>query len=356
MYFMEKLLIINPGSTSTKIAVYEGLTRKFSENISHPLEDLKSFPTIIGQTEYRTHVITDCLERAGTPLSTMDGIIGIGGLLKSVDSGVYRVNDAMLADLRSHTYGEHAANLGAVIADTLAKKLGKPAYIADPITVDEMQPVARISGHPLLPRYGRTHTLNHKREARTVAEELGKPYEQCRLVVAHLGGGFSIAAHAEGRIIDSTTSRSEGTFSMDRSGQLNCWELAKLCFSGKYEKQQVLKMLNGEGGVSAYLGTKDFRDVEARRNEGDATASAIFEALAYQVSKEIAAMTAVLSGQVDAIVLTGGIANSRAFVNLVTDRISYLAPIVLKPGEEEMDSLAYYLHGVLTGAIAPKEY
>ena len=281
---MEKLLIINPGSTSTKIAVYEGLTRKFSENISHPLEELKPFPTIIDQTEYRTHVITDCLERAGAPLSAMDGIIGIGGLLKSVDSGVYRVNEAMLADLRSHTYGEHAANLGAVIADALAKKLGKPAYIADPIPVDEMQPVARISGHPLLPRYGRAHTLNHKRVARTVAEELGKPYEQCRLVVAHLGGGISIAAHAEGRMIDSTTSRSEGTFSMDRSGQLNCWELAKLCFSGKYEKQQVLKMLNGEGGVSAYLGTKDFRDVEARRDEGDATAAAVFEALAYQVS------------------------------------------------------------------------
>ena len=353
---MENLLIINPGSTSTKIAVYEGLIRKFSENISHPVEDLKPYASIIDQMDYRTAVITDALTQADIPLSSVSGIIAIGGLLRSVDSGVYEVNDAMLRDLRSHTYGEHAANLGAVIANALAQKIGKPAYIADPITVDEMQPLARVSGHPLLPRYGRTHTLNHKRVARTVAEELGKPYEQCRLVVAHLGGGISIAAHAEGRMIDSTTSRSEGSFSMDRSGQLNCWELAKLCFSGKYEKQQVLKMLNGEGGVSAYLGTKDFRKVEELWAAGDETGTAVFEALAYQVSKEIAAMTAVLSGRVDAIVLTGGIAKSQALIKLVTDRISYLAPIVLKPGEEEMDSLAYYLHGVLTGAVQPKQY
>ena len=353
---MKKLLIVNPGSTSTKVAVYCGSERKFSETISHPAQELQPFANVLDQADYRAGVIARCLEQAGLSAGDMDGVIAIGGLLKPVDSGVYRVSEAMLRDLRSRVYGEHAANLGAVIADGIGRKYGLPAFVGDPITVDEMQPLARVSGHPLLPRYGRTHTLNHKRVARTVAEELGKPYEQCRLVVAHLGGGISIAAHAEGRMIDSTTSRSEGTFSMDRSGQLNCWELAKLCFSGKYEKQQVLKMLNGEGGVSAYLGTKDFRDVEARRSQGDTTAAAVFEALAYQVSKEIAAMTAVLSGRVDAIVLTGGIAKSQAFVQLVTDRISYLAPIVLKPGEEEMDSLAYYLHGVLTGSITPKEY
>lgn len=192
--------------------------------------------------------------------------------------------------------------------------------------------------------------------ARTVAQELGKPYESCRLVVAHLGGGASVAAHCGGRMIDSTSSRGEGAFSMDRSGQLNAWELAKLCFSGRYEKAQVLKMLNGQGGVFAYLGTKDFRQVEELRNQGDETASAVFEALAYQVAKEIAAMTAVLSGQVDAIVLTGGVIYSQAFRQLLLSRISYLARVICKPGEEEMDSLAYYLNAVLTGELQPKEY
>ena len=353
---MKKLLIINPGSTSTKIAVYDGAVREFSENISHPADSLRPFPSVIDQTDYRADMILHCLAEAGVRSDDIGGIIGIGGLLRSVTSGVYRVNEAMLRDLRSHAYGEHAANLGAVIADRLSREWNVPAFIADPITVDEMQDVARISGHPLLPRYGRTHTLNHKRVARTVAEELGKPYEQCRLVVAHLGGGISIAAHCGGRMIDSTTSRSEGSFSMDRSGGLNCWELAKLCFSGKYEKQQVLKMLNGEGGVSAYLGTKDFRQVEELRDQGNATAAAVFEALAYQVAKDIAAMTAVLSGKIDAIVLTGGIAKSKCFVELLTGRIAYLGRIILKPGEEEMDSLAYYLNGVMNGTIVPLEY
>lgn len=353
---MKKLLIVNPGSTSTKVAVYCGSERKFSETISHPAQELQPFANVLDQADYRAGVIARCLGQAGLSAGDMDGVIAIGGLLKPVDSGVYRVNKAMLRDLRSRVYGEHAANLGAVIADGIGRKYGLPAFVGDPITVDEMQPLARVSGHPLLPRYGRTHTLNHKRVARTVAQELGKPYEQCRLVVAHLGGGTSVAAHCGGRMIDSASSRGEGAFSMDRSGQLNAWELAKLCFSGRYEKAQVLKMLNGQGGVFAYLGTKDFRQVEELRNQGDETASAVFEALAYQVAKEIAAMTAVLSGQVDAIVLTGGVIYSQAFRQLLLSRISYLGRVICKPGEEEMDSLAYYLNAVLTGELQPKEY
>ena len=351
---MKKLLIVNPGSTSTKVAVYYGSERKFSETISHPAQELQPFANVLDQADYRAGVIARCLEQAGLSAGDMDGVIAIGG--KPVDSGVYRVSEAMLRDLRSRVYGEHAANLGAVIADGIGRKYGLPAFVGDPITVDEMQPLARVSGHPLLPRYGRTHTLNHKRVARTVAQELGKPYEQCRLVVAHLGGGTSVAAHCGGRMIDSTSSRGEGAFSMDRSGQLNAWELAKLCFSGRYEKAQVLKMLNGQGGVFAYLGTKDFRQVEELRNQGDESASAVFEALAYQVAKEIAAMTAVLSGQVDAIVLTGGVIYSQAFRQLLLSRISYLGRVICKPGEEEMDSLAYYLNAVLTGELQPKEY
>ena len=186
---MKKLLIVNPGSTSTKVAVYYGSERKFSETISHPAQELQPFANVLDQADYRAGVIARCLEQAGLSAGDMDGVIAIGGLLKPVDSGVYRVSEAMLRDLRSRVYGEHAANLGAVIADGIGRKYGLPAFVGDPITVDEMQPLARVSGHPLLPRYGRTHTLNHKRVARTVAQELGKPYESCRLVVAHLGGG-----------------------------------------------------------------------------------------------------------------------------------------------------------------------
>lgn len=353
---MKALLIVNPGSTSTKLAVFQDTKAVYSETVSHTVQELSPYINIIAQKDFRLGVISAQLEKAGYTASDFEGIIGIGGLLKSVESGVYEISDDMLSDLSAAKYGEHAANLGALLVRGLADRWGVPGYIADPITVDEMQPVARISGHPLLPRYGRTHTLNHKRVAMTAAAELGKAYEDCSFVVAHLGGGISIGAHSGGRIIDSTTSRSEGAFSMDRSGQLNCWELAKLCFSGKYEKQEVLKMLNGSGGVSAYLNTKDFRDVERMMNEGNSTASDVFHALAYQVSKEIASMAAVLCGRLDGIILTGGIAYSQEFVRLVTERVGFLGPFILKPGEEEMESLAYYLKSALDGTMDIKKY
>jgi len=353
---MRQLLVINPGSTSTKIAVFQDLKEQWSKSLLHSAQQLADFPTIISQTEFRSNAIEDALRDAGYSLKQFQGIIGIGGLLRSVESGVYRINDSMLSDLKRGAYGQHAANLGAVIVRSLADRFHLEGFIADPITVDEMQPIARISGHPLLPRYGRTHTLNHKRVAMTAAAELHKSYADCRFVVAHLGGGISIAAHENGRIVDSTTSRSEGAFSMDRSGQLNCWELAKLCFSGTYTKEEVLAMLNGSGGVYAYLKTKDFRDVERMKNEGDPLASQVFYGLAYQVSKEIASMTAVLCGRVDAIILTGGIAYSEEFVRCVRERISFCGPIILRPGEEEMESLAYYLNSVLDGTIQPKDY
>ncbi len=353
---MKSLLIINPGSTSTKIAVFRGAEAIFTETISHSAEELSPYINIIAQKDFRQSVVSAALSAAGFDGSSFQGLIGIGGLLRSVESGVYEISDDMLADLTAARYGEHAANLGAVLVRGLADAWNVPGYIADPITVDEMQDVARISGHPLLPRYGRTHTLNHKRVAMSAAAELGKSYEDCRFVVAHLGGGVSIGAHCGGRIIDSTTSRGEGAFSMDRSGQLNSWELAKLCFSGKYEKQEVLKMLNGNGGVCAYLNTRDFRDVERMMKEGNPAAYQVFHGLAYQVSKEIASMAAVLCGRLDGIILTGGIAFSQAFVDLVTERAGFLGRIILKPGEEEMESLAYYLDAALRGALPVKTY
>lgn len=353
---MNGYLIVNPGSTSTKIAIFHGASQVFSTTISHSMEELAPFPSTASQLDYRLQLIRTVLTEAGFSGSDFRGIIGIGGLLRSVESGVYRISDAMLSDLKEARYGEHAANLGAPLVQALSAEWSIPGCIADPITVDEMQPMARVSGHPLLPRYGRTHTLNHKRVAMSVSEELAIPYSEARLVVAHLGGGISIGAHCHGKIVDSVTSRGEGAFSMDRSGQLNSWELAKLCFSGKYTKEEVLKMLNGSGGVSAYLGTKDFREVERRMNQGDETASQVFYGLAYQVSKEIASMAAVLSGRLDAIVLTGGIAYSQEFVRAVTDRIGFLGPLILRPGEEEMESLAFYLRQALDGVIEMKEY
>lgn len=353
---MKKRLIINPGSTSTKIAIYEGVRCTAASSISHRQEELSQFPQIVDQLDYRYNAVKEEIFKARLSFDDFEGVIGIGGLLKNVLSGVYAANAEMEKDLSSAKYGEHAANLGALIARKITKEYGIPGYIADPITVDEMQDIARISGHPLLPRYGRTHTLNHKRVAMTVSRELGKDYKQTRLIIAHLGGGVSIGAHAGGRIIDSTSSRGEGAFSMDRSGSLNAWELAKLCFSGKYEKQEVLKMLNGNGGVCAYLQTRDFRDVEKRKNEGDQTARAVFEAMMYQVAKEIGAMAAVLDGKFDAIVLTGGIVYSEEAMKILTGKIGFLGRIIQKPGEEEMESLAFYLDEVLAGKLKVREY
>lgn len=353
---MSLLLILNPGSTSTKLAVYEDDQQRYAQTIRHIAQELEGYACVYDQQQFRMDTIMKCLEEGGFGKARFDGVIAIGGLLRNVESGVYHVNSTMLEDLKTQKYGEHAANLGAALAYDFGCRQGIPAFVGDPITVDEMQPIARISGHPLLPRYGRTHTLNHKRIAFSVSAELGKDYKDCRLIIAHLGGGVSIGAHAGGKIIDSTSSRGEGAFSMDRSGQLNAWELAKLCFSGKYGKNTVLKMLNGSGGVSAYLGTKDFRQVEQMMNEGNETARDVFEALAYQVAKEIAAMAAVLSGEMDAIVITGGIAYSQAFLDLLLPRIAFLGPVLLRPGEEEMESLHFYLRSVLNGSMAPKEY
>ena len=353
---MKKRLIINPGSTSTKIAIYEGTKRLSTVVVSHDQARIAAFPQIVDQLDYRFDAIEKTVAKTSYGFVDIEAVISIGGLLKNVLSGVYSINDAMVSDLSSGRYGEHAANLGGLIARRISDTYGIPCYIADPITVDEMQDIARISGHPLLPRYGRTHTLNHKRVAMTVSRELGKSYEDARLIIAHLGGGVSIGAHADGRIIDSTSSRGEGAFSMDRSGGLNAWDLAKLCFSGKYEKKEILKMLSGNGGVCAYLNTRDFRDVERLKNEGNETAARVFEGFLYQIAKEIGAMATVLDGRYDAIVITGGVAYSEAAMKLLTDKIGFLGKIILKPGEEEMESLAAYLDEVLSGKTEVKEY
>jgi len=349
-------LILNPGSTSTKIAVFQGERSLFIEILRHTQEELSHFNGVIKQREFRFSKVMKILHKYKINLSEIEGVIAIGGLLKPGDAGVYEVNGDMINDLLQNRYGEHAANLGGIIARDIAQKIGVRAYIADPISTDEMQDVARLSGQPKIKRVGRAHTLNQKRIASYAARELGKNYNKCRLIVSHLGGGISVVAHQNGKMVDTNNARGEGPFSINRSGGLNSWELAKLCFSGKYTKEEVLGMLNGNGGIVAYLGTRDFREVENMKNKGDKKASLVFNALAYQVAKEIGSMATVLEGRVDAIVFTGGMANSEELVKNIKGRVSFIAPILVYPGERELEALADYLFKALADKIVVKHY
>lgn len=349
-------LILNPGSTSTKIGIFQGEKPCFTKTITHSQADLEGFPSIVAQKTYRTEMIMEVLREEKYALEKIDGVISIGGLIRPGDAGVYEINETMVDDLTQAKYDEHASNLGALIAWELSKKLGISAYIADAITADEMQEVARISGVPDIKRSGRSHTLNQKSMAARAARELKRSYEDCNFVVAHLGGGISVTAHRKGRMIDTNNARGEGPFCMDRAGGVNSFQLVKLCFSGKYTKEEMLKKINGNGGVVAYLGTRDFRDVCKRKDEGDQEAKAVFEALAYQVSKEIGAMCVVLRGRVDAIILTGGMANAKELVDAIEKQVEFLGKVIVFPGENELEALAVYLDEIKRGLRKPLIY
>ena len=351
-----KNLILNPGSTSTKIAVYDTYAQVFTRTIDHAQTELENFASVMDQRQYRSRAIMDTCGDQGIALTEIAAVIGIGGLLYPGVGGVYEVNDTMLRDLTAAAYGEHAANLGGVLAAEIAASLGKSAYIADPITTDEMQEVARLSGMPDIVRNGRTHTLNQKAVAARAAKELGMPRESCNLIVAHLGGGISVAAHRGVSIVDTNNARGEGPFCMDRTGGLNAFELAKLCYSGKYTKEQMFKRINGGGGVVAYLNVRDFRDVIRMRGENEPTAAAVYDAMAYQIAKEIGAMAAVLRGKVDAVVFTGGISNSSAFIEEIAGYTGHIAKTLTYPGEFEMEALAAYAAQVQDGEIKPLIY
>lgn len=353
---MERILAINPGATSTKIAVFDNEELVFKKTVEHQGQDLQNFAHVFDQYEYRLDLVLQALTEAAIELHTLTAIVGRGGLLKPVAGGTYAVNQAMLEDLRKAERGEHASNLGAVMADYLAKQLSIPAYIVDPVAVDEMESVARISGLPDLPRASLSHALNSKAVARKVAKDMGKNYEDVNLVVVHLGTGVSVSPHKKGRMIDVNNGQEEGPFSPDRCGGLPARLLVKLCFSGKYTEKELLGKLLGSGGMYAYLGTKDVREAEQRAAAGDELAAIVLDAMAYQVAKEIGAMSAVLAGEVDRIVLTGGIAYSRRIVDAIYDRVTYIAPIVVVPGEEEMESLTAGALRVLRGEEAAKTY
>ena len=350
-----KILVINPGATSTKIAVYDERTELFRRSIEHPAQALAGFARVAEQKDYRKTCILTALTDAGFRLSDFDAVCGRGGLLRHIPSGTYAINDRVLADIENPPYGEHASNLGALLAKELADSAGLPSYFVDPVSVDEMTDLARVSGFRGMERESFFHALNQKSTARRAAALLGKPYEALNLIVVHLGGGVSVAAHEKGRVVDNFNVKDDGAMGMDRGGALPVNAVVRLCYSGETE-QEVTRRLGCEGGVYSYLGTKDFREVEARAFSGaDEPASLIYHALAYQLAKDIGAMAAVLSCRVDAIVYTGGMAYSARFCDEITSYVGVLAPILRLPGENEMLSLAEGALRVLHGEPA-KEY
>ncbi|WP_187293626.1 butyrate kinase [Thermoanaerobacter thermohydrosulfuricus] len=351
------ILVINPGSTSTKVAVFKDLESVFTETLRHDTKDLNSYKTIIDQFEFRTQAILNMLKEKGISLSEIDAIVGRGGLLKPIKSGTYIVNDKMVEDLRKAERGEHASNLGAIIAYILAKEYNIPAYIVDPVVVDELEDVARITGMPEIEKSSIFHALNQKAIARHLAADLNKKYEEVNLIIAHLGGGISVGAHKHGRVIDVNDAlNGEGPFSPERAGGLPVLDLVKLCYSGKYTYQEMKKKLIGQGGIVAHLGTNDVREVYKMIEKGDKKAELILDAMAYQTAKEIGAMAVVLKGHVDAVGITGGIAYNEDFVKRISERVKFIAPVYVYPGEDEMLALAQGAYRVLSGEEKAKMY
>ncbi|MFO7998152.1 MAG: butyrate kinase [Bacteroidales bacterium] len=338
----ELLLAINPGSTSTKIAVFRNTREVFLKNIRHTSEELGQFARITDQYGFRKNIILKELEHAGVHIENITVVVGRGGLVKPIPSGVYEVNDALVEDLKKGVQGQHASNLGGLIARDIAASIpGTKAYIADPVVVDELDDIARVSGHPLFERVSIFHALNQKAIARQHAKSISKHYDEMRLIVVHLGGGISVGAHRNGRVVDVNQAlNGEGPFSPERSGTLPVGALVDMCFSGRYTQEEIKKMINGKGGFVAYLGTNDAYEVEKMAAAGDANAQLIQDAMAYQVAKEVGGMSTVLKGRVDAILLTGGIAYGKPFVETLSERIAHIAPIYVYPGEDEMRALA----------------
>ena len=353
---MSRILVVNPGATSTKIGVFDDEQICVSKSIDHQGDELKMFDRVFDQFQYRIDLITRVLEEAGISLDSLDSVVGRGGLLKPIPSGTYAVNQAMLDDLKEAARGEHASNLGGVIANAIAAPLNIPAFIVDPVAVDELDPVARISGMPELPRISLSHALNSKAVARKVAKEMGEKYSDVNFIVAHMGSGITISAHKNGRAIDVNTNQDEGPFAPDRCGSLPAWSLIKLCYSGKYTEQELIKKTLGAGGIFAYLGTKDIREAKKMAEAGNEQAQIVLNAMVYQVCKEIGAMSAVLYGKVDRIILTGGIAHNTFITDEIKERVGYIAPVVIIPGEEELESLAAGALRVLKGEEEPCVY
>lgn len=340
---MFRILTVNPGSTSTKIAVYEDEKEIFSISVRHSTEELREFQTVFDQYSFRLNHILKTLDDNKIELKDMVAVVGRGGFLRPLESGVYEVNDQMISDLKQCLNGEHASNLGAVLAHEIAGKIeGCRAFIADPVVVDELQEVARISGLPQFPRRSAFHALNHKAIGRRYAADNHTSYNKLNLVIAHLGGGISVAAHQHGRVIDTNQALDGfGPFSPQRAGTMDAGALIRMCYAGIYQLDEIQKLLVGRGGLVAHLGTNDIKKADKLAQNGDYHARLILEAMAYSIGKEIGSMIAVLEGKVDAVILTGGIAYNDLIVNYIKKMITRMAPVAVYPGEDEMLALAH---------------
>ena len=352
-----QILVINPGSTSTKIAVYNDAKPMLLRSIRHSVEELSQFDDVTEQHEYRKKLIIDDLTRMGCEFH-FSAVVGRGGLAKPVEGGVYEINEKMIADTKADHNHKHACDLGCIISYEIAKEIpGCRSFIADPGVVDELNDYARISGSPLMKRICIWHALNQRAIARRYANEIGKEYEDLNLIICHLGGGISIAAHEKGRAVDANNALDgEGPFSPERAGSLPAADLIRLCFSGKYTEQQLLKRVAGEAGLIAHLGTNDMQEIERRIAAGDKQAELVVDAMIYHTAKNIVAESAVLCGKVDAILLTGGMARSQYVISRLRKRIDFLAPTHCYPGEDEMEALALNALAVLTGKREAKTY
>ena len=352
-----KSLIINPGSTSTKIGVFEDTTLLFEETLRHSTEEIGQFATIVDQKDFRKKIITDLLVSKEFDLKSLDVIVGRGGMLKPIPGGTYAVTDDLLADLKVGVSGQHASNLGGILAREIADEIGVPSYIVDPVVVDELMPIARYSGVPELPRISIFHALNQKAVAKRYAAEIGKPYESLRLIVVHMGGGVSVGAHVDGRVIDVFNALDgDGAFSPERAGGVPSGALIKMCFSGQYTEKEVYKKIVGNGGFNAYLGTNDMREVTKRANGGDEQAAEAKQAFLLQVAKDIGSMACVLNGKVDQIIVTGGIAYGADVVAALKERAEWIAPFTVYPGEDELLALAQGALRVMNGEEEAKQY
>ena len=355
---MHRILAINPGSTSTKFAVYFDTECIFNKTIRHSFDDLFHYENITHQFDFRKGLIIEALVEEGIEVDSIKFIIGRGGLTYPVESGIYRINNTMLKHVREGVMGQHASNLGPLLADYIALQIpDAQAFIADPVVTDELEDVARVSGHTGFERRSIFHALNQKATARKHAKKDGKKYDELNLIVAHLGGGISVGAHKNGRVIDVNNAlNGEGPFSPERSGTLPAGQLIEICFSGKYSKSEIDRMVVGEGGFVSFLGTNNAGKVEEMANAGDESAKFYQEALFYQVAKSIGEMAVVLEGKVDAILLTGGLAYNKSIEGYIKRKSGFIAPVFSYPGEDELEALAMNALRVARGEVEPKVY
>ncbi|MGZ3122490.1 butyrate kinase, partial [Bacillus subtilis] len=353
----KRILTINPGSTSTKIGVFHNERSIFEKTLRHNIEELQRFDRIIDQYEFRKNHILETLHEQGINISKFDAVCARGGLLRPIEGGTYVVNDEMIEDLKSGYAGQHASNLGGIIAREIADGLNIPSYIVDPVVVDEMSVLAKVSGMPEIERKSIFHALNQKAVARKAAASLGKRYENMKMIITHMGGGITIGVHDRGRVVDVNNGlHGEGPFSPERAGTVPAGDLVDLCFSGEYTKEEIMKKLVGTGGLLGYLGTNDAVKVEQMIQGGDEKARFIYDAMAYQVAKEIGAASAALKGEVEAIVLTGGLAYGKSFVSAIRSYIDWISDVLVYPGENELQSLAQGALRVLQGEEQSKQY